>query len=278
MKILELNLIRHGKTAGNLEGRYIGRTDEALCARGIAELEARRYPQADVWFLSPMRRCVQTAYVMQRRLAGVQEPSLEAADVCGAGNTQDTQRFRPGEAAVRVTGNTQDTQRFQTGETTMCTTGNRDTQGLQPEAPDGRGAWNPGLVAVENVIMVPDFRECDFGLFENKNYKELSDCPQYQQWIDSNGTLPFPGGETVDAFKERCCRAFEATVEQMFAGRWQRANLVIHGGTIMSILEAFARPREGYYHWQVGNGDGFRVSLEETQWKEQRCFTQVCRL
>ena len=33
-------LIRHGKTRGNLEGRYVGRTDEPLCPEGVAALEA----------------------------------------------------------------------------------------------------------------------------------------------------------------------------------------------------------------------------------------------
>ena len=38
----EIILVRHGKTAGNLEGRYIGsRTDEPLCEEGIHALEER---------------------------------------------------------------------------------------------------------------------------------------------------------------------------------------------------------------------------------------------
>ena len=31
--------IRHGATAGNLEKRYIGRTDEELCTEGIERLK-----------------------------------------------------------------------------------------------------------------------------------------------------------------------------------------------------------------------------------------------
>ena len=58
MKIL---LIRHGKTAGNLEKRYIGRTDEPLCPAGIEELRACRFPQWSVLVSSPMQRCLQTA-------------------------------------------------------------------------------------------------------------------------------------------------------------------------------------------------------------------------
>ena len=43
----EILLIRHGKTAGNLEGRYIGsRTDESLCEAGILGLKEKEYPPA----------------------------------------------------------------------------------------------------------------------------------------------------------------------------------------------------------------------------------------
>ena len=31
---MKLQFIRHGKTQGNLEKRYIGSTDEPLCAKG----------------------------------------------------------------------------------------------------------------------------------------------------------------------------------------------------------------------------------------------------
>ena len=56
----ELYLIRHGKTYGNTLGRYIGTTDEPLCAEGREELEAIPkgcYPQPDILFASPLRRC-----------------------------------------------------------------------------------------------------------------------------------------------------------------------------------------------------------------------------
>lgn len=43
------------------------------------------------------------------------------------------------------------------------------------------------LIFKENFYEVEELRECDFGIFENKNYKELSDCPEYQAWIDSGG-------------------------------------------------------------------------------------------
>ena len=41
---------------------------------------------------------------------------------------------------------------------------------------------------------VEELAECDFGDFENKNYQELAGNPDYQEWIESGGMLPFPNG------------------------------------------------------------------------------------
>lgn len=68
MKSYKIHLIRNALTAGNLEGKYIGTTDESLCGRGIAELHALKddygYPPADYIFTSPYQRCRQTAEIL----------------------------------------------------------------------------------------------------------------------------------------------------------------------------------------------------------------------
>ena len=111
---------------------------------------------------------------------------------------------------------------------------------------------------------VPELRECDFGEFENQNYKELSGNPSYQAWVDSGGTLPFPGGESREGFQSRCVEGFLRVLDDIRTRGIERAALAVHGGTIMSILSAFAFPKEEFYHWQVKNGEGFRALLDET--------------
>ena len=69
MKTFKLHLIRHGMTAGNLQGLYIGSgTDLPLCDEGraqLAELKERfEYPQVDTVFSSPMLRAVETANIL----------------------------------------------------------------------------------------------------------------------------------------------------------------------------------------------------------------------
>ena len=64
----EITLLRHGKTAGNLRGAYIGRTNEPLCPEGRDALLERKnmgaYPPADRIFTSPLLRCRETALLL----------------------------------------------------------------------------------------------------------------------------------------------------------------------------------------------------------------------
>ena len=61
MKII---FIRHGKSLGNIEKRYIGSTDQQLCDEGISELKNIKYPDCDILISSPMKRCIQTAEII----------------------------------------------------------------------------------------------------------------------------------------------------------------------------------------------------------------------
>lgn len=57
---MRIDIIRHGKTKGNLDGRYIGgRTDEPLCEVGKKEL-VKRTEEGSMFYVSPMIRCKQT--------------------------------------------------------------------------------------------------------------------------------------------------------------------------------------------------------------------------
>ncbi len=56
--------IRHGKTQGNILRKYIGRTDEALSELGIEEIKKNSYPSVSCVFVSPMRRCIETAKII----------------------------------------------------------------------------------------------------------------------------------------------------------------------------------------------------------------------
>lgn len=187
-------MIRHGKTYGNTLGRYIGVTDEPLCEEGKKELEQRTMDTVELLFVSPLKRC------------------LETADV------------------------------------------------LYPYA---------------KQVKIPEFAECNFGEFENKNYQELSQSKAYQAWIDSNGTLPFPNGESQESFRKRSTTGFKRCIEQCLKEEINEVAFVVHGGTIMSVLSSLATKEKDYFCWQVKNAEGFLVEVTKEEWENTRKVTVI---
>ena len=102
-------MFRHFATAGNLEKRYIGTTDEPI----LPVSSVSGVPEVEIVLTSPLLRCRETAGLLYPRL---------------------------------------------------------------------------------DPVLIEGFRECDFGAFEGKNYRELTGDQDYQAWIDSGGILPFPAG------------------------------------------------------------------------------------
>lgn len=110
-------------------------------------------------------------------------------------------------------------------------------------------------------ILVPQWKEMDFGLFEGKNYQELNGDKQYQAWIDSGGTLPFPQGESRACFLQRCSQGMYESVDryrEFFTGG-VKIGCVVHGGTIMALLSTFYGGE--YFDYQVKNGRGYCCML-----------------
>ncbi|MBE5961379.1 MAG: histidine phosphatase family protein [Lachnospiraceae bacterium] len=124
----------------------------------------------------------------------------------------------------------------------------------------------PGVL----VHPIEDLKECDFGEFEYKNYHELNGNPDYQRFIDEGGECGFPGGEDKKTFCARVCRAFIKAMDDAEQNGYREIAFVVHGGTIMAIMEAFGVPKGDYYSWQVSNGRGFRVEYDERKWKDRK--------
>lgn len=111
--------------------------------------------------------------------------------------------------------------------------------------------------------VISDWTEMDFGLFEGKNYEELAGNAFYQKWIDSGGVLPFPEGESREAFVKRTMGGFDKMIsllrEQGGLTDNREIAAVVHGGTIMALCSSLFGG--DYFDYQAGCGEGFRVRL-----------------
>ena len=77
---VRIRLIRHGKTPGNEEKRYIGRTDESLSENGRSELAGKKYPAPALLFSSPMKRCLESCECLWPGRKPVVIPPLREID------------------------------------------------------------------------------------------------------------------------------------------------------------------------------------------------------
>lgn len=123
-------------------------------------------------------------------------------------------------------------------------------------------------------FMIPGFREMNFGEFEYRTYRELEADPTakeaYQKYIDSGGEMAFPGGETKRQFEERIISAAEPIFRKLLREEAEERNnngeqsvpvFIVHGGTIMAILNRFSSPHRDYFQWHTDPGGGYMADL-----------------
>lgn len=251
---MQVLLLRHGRTPGNEKKRYIGVTDESLSPLGIEDcqrlgsllLEQKRIQEKFTKIrtvVSPMKRCQESAQI----LLGIQ------GEVCN--------KFQE-----KTTKSQQRETIFQRKNSTMhqvmfCP----DIFLAQNSQHNIKRKWNGKYLTsfgVLEIVTENDLRECNFGIFENKNYLELQNEPLYQQWIDSNGTMDFPQGDCLKEWKKRNVQAFLRQMEWALKEQTDLVIFVVHGGTIMSVMECLEERGLGYYGYQIGNGDGFWAKYE----------------
>ena len=124
----------------------------------------------------------------------------------------------------------------------------------------------PGL----QLVQIKEWEEMDFGAFEGKNYMELQEDKRYQAWIDSNGTLPFPEGESREEFITRCDKGFQRMVEkvkQIKEEGHKTIGMIVHGGTIMALLSRYGKG--DYFDYQVANGKGYVCTVKNFDTKPE---------
>lgn len=122
---------------------------------------------------------------------------------------------------------------------------------------------------------VTEISECDFGEFEKKTYQELKDRKDYTDWI--GGKESPPGGEGILEFKQRVIRGFEEILEMAFMRKQENIAVFLHGGSIMAILEKCTKKQDSFYEYQVENGRGFQLFINEIPWKNIESVEKVMK-
>lgn len=124
-------------------------------------------------------------------------------------------------------------------------------------------------------IVVRDFREMCFGIFEGRNYREMEQDPEYIAWVEGGCEGRCPGGERRAEFCDRTCKEFVPLMEEALHNGEEKLVIMAHGGTQMAIMERYALPHCDYYHWCGSNAGGYVLEADADIWHKDHTLTLV---
>ena len=218
-------LIRHGRTPGNDERRYIGRTDESLSARGKAEAEkaVRDFEQKKV-YVSPLKRARETAAILfpnaeQIILPGLRETDFGSFEGKNADEMTDDADYR-----AWVDG--------------MCL-------GTCPRGESRADVTRRAVEAFEEAVREEAVLE--------ETAREEAARESIVREEAAREEAACAGADCAENSRASLGNAAEE-VSVVF---------VTHGGVIMSILEALAVPHRDYYDYYTPNLGGWMVTCTE---------------
>ncbi|MBP3242133.1 MAG: histidine phosphatase family protein [Oribacterium sp.] len=236
---MKLILLRHGMTKGNQEHRYVGTTDESILP---SEKERLR--------TAPGKCNVNICE--EKQDPGEGDESCES-DLRYESQDKVDKALELSRSIDGSSGNG------------MCSIYISPMRRCMETAE----SFFPEMISQGRYKIIHDFREMDFGAFEYKTYQEINEDPNpeyraaYQRYIDSNGETAFPGGESKAEFTERVVRGFNSIAGDFLLSKRKSSTLifVVHGGTIMALLDRFSEPHKDYFEWSLKPGEGYETDI-----------------
>lgn len=108
-------------------------------------------------------------------------------------------------------------------------------------------------------VILPEFREFEFGAFDMKSYDELKGRADYQAWLNAYDTAHCPGGESQPSFRLR----IERGLAKLSGLNAASAVIICHGGTIAVIMDILFPGERNFYEWQPDCGHGYSIRAFE---------------
>ena len=176
MKLI-VELIRHGETELQAQGRYQGSVDVLLSGEGRRKLSAGRES------LSARRGSL----------------SAGRGSLTAGGESLPAKR-----------------ENLSAGRESLLTGGIYRDPAVVYVSPLKRARETASILFPEAVqVVIPGFSEMNFGKFEGRNYKEMENDPDYRAWVEGMCLGKCPGGESKEEFCARTCEAFLEVLRQV---------------------------------------------------------------
>jgi alpha-ribazole phosphatase len=125
----------------------------------------------------------------------------------------------------------------------------------------------------ENLFLLKDLREIDFGKWQGKTYEELKNEERYRQWIDDPIHYCPPEGESYQQFGKRVQHAWGKITKEILLANIQSCAVITHGGVVKHLLAEFAPEKKEFWNWKVPHGTGIELIFErEAIRRGERCI------
>ncbi len=112
----------------------------------------------------------------------------------------------------------------------------------------------------QELKVVDNFTEYDFGIFENKTAAEVAENPDFKAWT-AGKVSGVPQGETSEEFTVRITEGLQQIVFDMSQNNYTHAAIILHGGIIMRLFAICALPQQPMVEWRTAAGRGFTARI-----------------
>ena len=112
-----------------------------------------------------------------------------------------------------------------------------------------------------DITLIDNLKEYDFGDFEGKTAHELEIDPAYLEWTSGKATCT-PNGEDNAEFAKRIALGINEVIRDMMEKGVYRSAVIMHGGTIMTFLASCGLPRRHLTEWATENGRGYTILVD----------------
>lgn len=120
------------------------------------------------------------------------------------------------------------------------------------------------------ALSITNLSECNFGEWEGKTADELSQNPDFKQWLAGDSNVKPPRGESNADFTRRICLMFESIVEGLIKTGTTESIIVTHGGVIMTLLAIYGLPQAKPFEWTMDNGFGYSLRVTPMLWQRDK--------
>ena len=124
----------------------------------------------------------------------------------------------------------------------------------------------------QKLMIIDEISEMNFGDFENKTQRQLSELREYSEWLKGGAQVAPPNGEKHGDFMLRCIEGLDAIFSDMMSHDITRAACITHAGVITDLLCGCGLPKGRPADFLCAPGEGYEIILSTFLWQKGPAF------